>query len=262
MIISQLLAVMETAARAGGAVTKRYFGKDLAVAEKSTVADFQTKADLEAEQAVVSVLKSRYPDYNILGEETGFTDKGSEYTFIIDPLDGSNNFVVGVPYFATAIALRHNTSAAAAVIYNPIMDRAYMAEKGKGAIVNGKPLHLSAIREPERSTVAYSCAYQTPQKLFGGAMGALCSMPHKRITVNWSPTNDFCLLASGKIEGMISNGSELYDFMAGKLICREAGAKITDFSGVPDENDMNAFFIVSVGEPLHKKLLSVMRPYV
>jgi len=248
---------MIKAARAGGDILKKYYGYSLETTQKSNTSDFRTKADLESEEAILLILEAEFPVYNIYSEEKGEIDKNSEFTFIIDPLDGTNNFVLGIPNFSISIGLLKHDEIIAGVIYSPIIDNVYYAEKALGAYFDGKKLEVNKESDIKRATISHNCSYETYHSETVKVIQSLYSKDAKRVMFNWSPTFDFCMLASGRIEGIINNNSELYDFAAGKLIAREAGALISDFNGNPETNDKNRMFIISNGTEIHKHMVEV-----
>lgn len=234
---------MVEAAHRGGAAIRKHFRQALEVTEKSMASDQQTQADLQSEHAIVGYLAQHCPDTTIFAEESAREgDLTDAPTFVIDPLDGTNNFVLGIPYFAVSIGLMVDREIVAGVIYHPILDETYSAEKGQGAFLDGKPLQVSSETDPHRLTIGWCGAYGTD---FVNFINLLRLQPRpKRRTNTWCPTLDLCLLAQGKIEAFIIEGAQLYDFCAGKLIAREAGATVTDLSGNPETEDSNRFFIV------------------
>jgi len=133
MITDIDIAPIIQAARAGGAVLLKYFGTSLATTRKTTAADFRTKADTESEAAILSILAAAFPAFNIISEEQGETDKKSDYSFFVDPMDGTNNFVLGIPNFTVSIGLMHKDEIVAGVVYHPLLDRVYHAQAGQGA---------------------------------------------------------------------------------------------------------------------------------
>ncbi|MCX6763000.1 MAG: inositol monophosphatase [Candidatus Moranbacteria bacterium] len=247
------------AAEAGGKILKDYFGQGMDTIQKSVASDFYTKADLDSEKAIFGILKKEFPDFNIFSEENGKIEKGSEYTFIIDPMDGTNNFVIGIPDFSVSIGLFKNDEAVAGVINMPIVGHTYHAEKGKGAFFNGMKLQVNDEKDIQKSTVLYSCGYKIVRDTLDKAIVSLHKINVKRILLNWSPASVFCLLASGKIEAIVNDRIELHDYAAGKLIAREAGAKVTDFEGNKERDDKNDAFIISNGTEIHEKIIKCFR---
>jgi myo-inositol-1(or 4)-monophosphatase len=248
------------AAHASGKVLRKYFGKALTIVEKSTAFDLQTEADLGSEKVILKILKAEFPKYNIHSEEQGEINNKSDYTIVIDPLDGTNNFVLGIPNFTVSIAILYKNESIAGVVYQPIIDKTYFAEKGKGAFLGKRKINVNNVTDYERITIGYGCGYQTKRDYLSQLINALHENTHKRILLNWSPAYDFCMLASGKIESLISDNWELYDYAAGKLIAIEAGAKIIDFTGKKEDNFTNSKFIASNGIKTSNYILGIIKP--
>jgi myo-inositol-1(or 4)-monophosphatase len=246
------------AAENGGKVITKYFGEVLEVEEKLSVSDFRTKADLESEEEVLKVLKNEFPYFNIYSEELGNINNKSEYTFVIDPLDGSNNFVIGIPTFCVSIGLLKGDEIIAGVIHHPILKDTYYAEKGKGAFLEGKKLQVNNEANIERVTVTYTCGYINSSEFEENLIHNLNKKKIKRLLQNWCPTYEFCLLASGKIEAIVNNENELYDYCAGKIIVKEAGGLITDFEGKSETSDKSSIFLASNGTDIHNQLLNII----
>lgn len=246
------------AAVSGGKVVSKYFGKALVIEEKSTASDFRTKADLESEKEILSILKKEFPDYNIFSEESGTVDNKSEYTFVIDPLDGSNNSVLGIPNFAVSIGLLKGDKVVAGVIHQPIINETYRAERGKGAFMKGNRLKVSKESDIKKATLSYTCGYINSAKYEEELIHNLRKMDIKRLMQNWCPSHEYCLLASGRIEGIINNDNEIYDYCAGRIIATEAGGKITDFKGNEVLDEKSSIFLATNGTQLHENLLRIL----
>ncbi len=248
-----------SAAKAGGEVVKSYFGKVLSVEEKSCAWDFRTEADVESEAAILKVLGRAFPTYNIMSEECGFLDRKSEYTFYVDPLDGTNNFVLGIPNFSVLISLARGKEAVFGLVYLPMLDILYHAEKGGGAFCGDNLIKPSIERSMKNATVGYACGYKTPKPEVVRIISNLKLKGEvKRTLFNWSPAVDFCLLASGKIESIFNQKTEIYDFLGAKLILREAGCVITDSEGRPDTDDFSRIFLASCHPLIHRKMLKLI----
>lgn len=241
-----------------GQIIAGYFGKDLKTYQKSSVLDFSTRADLESEKNLVSAINKEFPYCNIQGEEGGLVDKKSAYTFVIDPLDGTLNFYIGLPLFTVTLALLKGDQGIFAVTHHPITKQTFYATVGKGAFLNGRRIQVNRIADPARVIVGYTCGWKTPVAEMERISSGLLGLKIKRPMANWSPAFDFGLLASGKIEAMINNNNELHDNLAGKIIVREAGGKITDFKGKPLKNDRQNVFLASNGTSIHGKLLKIL----
>jgi len=154
------IAKIEKAAFAGGEILKKYFGQNLKQTVKGTLADLKTRADDESEEMIYLSLKADFPQAGFILEENGEIEADDkEMKFVVDPLDGTNNFVLGIPNFTISIALYEKEKIVAGVIYNPILDRMYVASLGEGATVNGEKIRVNVIDEVKKSTVAYICNY-------------------------------------------------------------------------------------------------------
>ncbi len=246
-----------SAVTAGGEIVKRYFGEALQTEEKSNASDLRTKADTESEQAIIAILTQAFPNFNIYAEESGLIDNGSEYTFVIDPLDGTNNFVLGIPDFSISVGLLKHDEAVLGTIYNPILDRLYCAQKGKGAYLNKKRIHVNGETDTSHVTVSYTCGYNTSSTYSDNVRAKLRDMPVKRILDTWSPAYDYCLLASGRLEAVISKEGDLEDYVAAKIIVTEAGGKITGFNHESIDG-RSANFIATNGTSIHDRLARVL----
>ena len=250
---------IKKAALAGGEVVKKYFGQDLEITQKLTNNDFITKADLEAEAAILEVLQKEFPEYNIFSEEIGKIDKGSEYEFIVDPLDGSNNFTMGSANRFNNIALVKGEKTIAGVINLPLVDRIYSATS-EGAFRNDIKISVSDQSIIEKSNIGYMCYYTTDKKKIRHVRESLFDTGVKRVVANWCPGTDLCLMAEGKTEGIINIGSEVYDCVAGRFICEMAGAKVTSLTGEDDVPDRHRFFIISNGQDtIHNTMLEIAK---
>lgn len=247
------------AAKAGGQIVKKYFGKNLKITGKTIPADFKTRADMESEEAILKIIKKKFPKYNIIAEENGKLENGSEYTFAIDPLDGTNNFVLGIPYFSVSIALLKGDEIIFGVVYNPILDNMYFAEKGRGAYLNNKRIFVNKESDLKNSSVPVVFGFKYQDKYERDITKELYLKRTKRVLFNWSFALDAGFLASGKYEAIYVKDINLYDFAAGKLIAREAGALITDEQGNPEKNDKNEAFLISNGTKIHKEILEILK---
>ncbi len=244
------------AARAGGKIVNQYFGQALEAEEKTNAGDLRTKADIESEQAIIVSLQRSFPACNIYAEESGTTDNGSEYTFVIDPLDGTSNFVLGIPDFAISIGLLKGDDAIAGVIYNPILDQMFTAEQGKGAFLNGRPIHVNGEQDITRAAVSYVCGYNTANDYTEQTVKKLHEAGIKRLLDHWAPTYDYCLLAAGRIEGVISKDGDFEDYVAAKVIVSEAGAIIRGFqNGKVDGRTPD--FVVASSQEIADQLIAI-----
>ncbi|MBU1131559.1 inositol monophosphatase [Patescibacteria group bacterium] len=242
-----------------GEIVLSYFGKSIKTESKGMPLNFVTAADLKSEKNLIRAVEKEFPKYNIQSEEAGFIDKKSDYTFVMDPLDGTINLKIGIPYFSVTMALLKGDETVFTVINNPVTKQTFYAEKGKGTFLNGKRARVNGVKNLEDCVAAYSCGWQTPRARSINLKKKIHGIGIKRILANWAPVYDFCLLASGKIETMICYNNELHDFVGGLLLVREAGGKITDFKGKPLKNDRVNTFLMTNGTSIHNKIINVLK---
>lgn len=259
MILSRKQKIIIHAARKGGEIVKHYFYKKVNFFLKTSASNIYSKADIESEKYIVRILRKEYPDYNILAEETGFHDRKSSYTFIVDPLDGTHNFYLRMPYFSVAVALVHQKKVEFSVIYQPILDDMYFAKIGYGAYCNNIRMHVNSQSSLVSSKIAYSCGYNHKHSELERLLRLFDRKRVSRLLLSWCPTLDFCAIASGRIDAMVNNGNEIYDHIAGKLMVREAGGIITDFRGNFIDDDRKSYFLAVNNKKFLKKILPVVR---
>lgn len=249
------------AAQAAGEIISQLFGESLEVEQKSMAADFRTKADMDAEAKILEILEQEYPDYGIFSEESGYSGEKSEFQFVIDPLDGTNNFSLGIPNFAVSIALQQNERTIFGVVYQPILKQTCWAELGQGAWNNSKKISVNSEDKLPKSTLFSCVGYDNNLKerqILRYNLSGPKAQGLKRWAENWAVAMDCCLVADGRAEIMVMKGLELHDFAAGKLIAKEAGARSTDLSGEKDD-DQSTAFILSNGTSIHEQVLSAIK---
>ena len=231
---SALLKVMSDAARKAARGLNRDFGElaELQVARKAP-ADFVSAADLKAEQTLFEALSKARPGYSFLGEERGLiegTDK--THTWIVDPLDGTTNFLHAIPHFAIHIALQREGVVVAAVTYNPITNELFWAEKGKGCYVNDKRLRVAARTRLDESVVATGIPF-----LGHGQHARFLKELHQisqrvaGVRRFGSAALDLAYVAAGRFDGFWERDLKPWDMAAGVLMVTEAGGKVTDADG-------------------------------
>ena len=231
---SALLNVMIDAARKAARGLARDFGEvtELQVSKKGA-ADFVTAADLKAEQVIFDMLSKARPGYGFLMEERGAVE-GSDKThrWIVDPLDGTTNFLHAIPHFAVNIALERAGAVVAAVTYNPITAEMFWAEKGKGAFVSDKRLRVAARTRLDESVIGCGIPF-----LGHGQHGKFLKELHQisqrvaGVRRNGSAALDLAWVAAGRLDGFWERDLQPWDIAAGLLLVTEAGGTVTDAEG-------------------------------
>ena len=231
---SASLNIMITAAQKAGRHLVRDFGEveQLQVSKKGP-ADFVSIADKAAEEIIHDELKKARPDYGFLLEEGGaIKGKDTSNTWIVDPLDGTTNFLHGIPHFAVSIALIRDNEPFAGVVYNPITDELFTAEKGGGAFLNHRRLRVSGRKKLEESVFATGIPFlkSGKEKGFLPRLAAVMSVS-AGVRRFGAASLDLAFTAAGRYEGFWETGLSAWDIAAGMVIVREAGGMITDMDG-------------------------------
>jgi myo-inositol-1(or 4)-monophosphatase len=251
MDFNEQLAKAELAARASGKILEDRFETAIAHEQKEDMT-FVTAADRDSEEVIIDILSLKYPDYNILGEESGHSDNKGEYSWVVDPLDGTANFMNAIPIFAVSIALVRGNEMVLGVIYNPITDSMFSAIKGKGAFCNGQEITVS--NEVTKNVIV---TFGKSSKKEDGAKVNRLFVAYQeygyRVRHLGSAALELAYLARGGTEGFVNYGTNLWDYAAGALLVLEAGGKITALDGGPWSTE-NRYFVAS-NEKIHDTLL-------
>jgi myo-inositol-1(or 4)-monophosphatase len=256
---SALLNVMIAAARKAARAIKRDFGEveKLQVSLKGP-ANFVTATDRRAEETLYTELVKARPGYGFLGEESGLregTDKSN--TWIVDPLDGTTNFLHGIPHFASSIALERDGALVAGLIYNPATDEMFVAEKGKGAFLNDQRIRVAARRRLAEAIVACGIAhyghgdFALSRREIGAVQDHVAGV--RRFG---AAALDLAWIAAGRVDGYWERTLKPWDLAAGLVLVREAGGFVTDCDG--REEIFAKGHIVAGNEAIHKGLLSLL----
>ena len=257
---SALLNVMIAAARKAARAIKRDFGEleKLQVSLKSP-ANFVTAADRRAEETIYTELMKARPGYSFLGEESGRRE-GSDrsHTWIVDPLDGTTNFLHGIPHFAISMALERDGAMVAGLIYNPAIDEMFIAEKGKGAFLNDQRIRVAARTRLADAIVACGIAHHghgdvgLSRKEIGVVQGQVAGV--RRFG---AAALDLAWIAAGRLDGYWERTLKPWDMAAGLVLVREAGGFISDCDGKGEI--LGKGHVVAGNEPIHKGLLSLLK---
>lgn len=256
---SALLNVMVNAALKAAKALIRDFGESeqLQVSKKGP-ADFVSKADRRAEETVRAELLKARPAFGLLMEETGAvagTDTSNRW--IVDPLDGTTNFLHGIPHFAISIALERDGEPFAGVIYSPIVDEMYVAERGSGAFLNGRRLRVSGRRRLDESLFATGIPFLglADHTLFLQQLSAVMAVT-SGVRRFGSAALDLAYVAAGRYDGYWENGLNAWDIAAGIVLVREAGGTVTDLAG--GRRMFSGGGILATNTSLHESLLALV----
>ena len=245
--------IFEKAARKAGRILSRDFGEieNLQIQSKS-IGDFVTSADLKVEQSILETLKYYYPDANYLTEESGHI-KGDGETIIIDPIDGTSNFIHGIPHVAIVIAKMINNEITDGVVYNPILNEFYWASLGKGSWCNNKRLRVSKRHELTNCLVGTGIPFS--DRVYEKFYTELDNLAKKTAGIRrlGSAALDLAYVSSGKIDGFWERDLNLWDICSGVLLVKEAGGRISEPNG--NKWTTNSRDIIVSNSLIHDKLI-------
>jgi myo-inositol-1(or 4)-monophosphatase len=245
------------AARAGAAEIVRFFNTDFKITNKEGINNPVTEADHASEKAIMEIIKKNYPDHYILSEEAGKIVQDSTYKWIIDPIDGTINFAHGIPLNCVSIAIEHEGEMIMGAVYNPHLREFYFAERGKGALLNDKPIRVSTEPEVIKACLVTGFPY-TYLDMANGPLEIFERFIRKGVPVRrlGSAAIDLCWVAAGRFDGFYEHKLETWDSSAGYLIVEEAGGKVTDFKG--DKYSPYQHRILATNGKIHEEMLEVI----
>jgi myo-inositol-1(or 4)-monophosphatase len=260
--LESFLNIAKRAAAESGKLLKANFSKDFSPEYKSSH-DIGLEIDKESERIILDIISRTFPGHNIYSEEAGQLLKDSEYTWYIDPLDGTNNYFAGIAYFAVSISLKFRDELIIGVVYNPVTEQMYEASKGKGAYLNGTSIRPSSMETLDKAVLSFIKGHYTYSvdalRIRSQELEREIENSVRRKLSMWAPALDWCLAASGRIDGIISYESELEDQYAGTLIALEAGMNVVGFNGEPYKTEMKR--ITASGSELLSPLLNITSKY-
>jgi myo-inositol-1(or 4)-monophosphatase len=232
-LLSANLNIMEKACKKASKLLIRDFGEieKLQVSKKGP-GDFVTNSDKRTEKIIMNELSLARPDYSFLAEESGLSNKSNEFRWIIDPIDGTTNFLHGIPNFAISIGLEKNKEIICGMIFNPITNEMFYAEKGKGAYLNNSRIRISSRKNIDE------CVILTGGPVLSYKNKEIFFKEYENVTRKVAATRklgssalDLAYLASGRCDGVFERNLNYWDIAAGIIIVKEAGGTITDFKG-------------------------------
>ena len=258
-----MLNIAVRAARNAGKVIIRSFEQlDKVEIESKGSNDFVTSADTAAEEAIIETLRKSYPEHTIIGEESGvLTGSDDDYQWIIDPLNGTNNFIKGIPQFAVSIALKVKGKLDQAVIFDPIRGELFTASRGKGAQLNNMRIRVKSHKDLSATILATGFPYKHRQHT-KAYMAMFTSLFEKTADMRGAGSSalDLAYVAAGRVDGFFEIGLKPWDTAAGELLIIEAGGLVTDFTG--GHNHAKSGNVVATSTRLLKEILKDIRPHL
>lgn len=255
--MQELEFAKKIAIEAGSLLLKKYNHmsiKDISFKDRYEIV---TRLDIESEKIILNAIKKTYPDHKILSEEAGSINNKSDYMWIVDPLDGTTNYKIGSPLFAVIISLAYKNEILFGLSYAPALGEFYEAEKGRGAKLNNRKLHVSKTDNIDESINLF-CHGNTKKQVERAVKiyGRLKLKGRDSRQIGCAAI-EFGFVAAGRTESILIPGANLWDVSAGSLLVKEAGGKVTDFQGqewTPDCKD-----IAASNGMIHDKILSIVK---
>ncbi len=256
-----MLTIAIRAARIAGDIIQRSAENvDRLTINKKSKNDFVTEVDRMAEQEIIKIIHSAYPEHSIIGEESG-EHKGNDYIWIIDPLDGTTNFLHGYPQYAVSIALKHKGKIEVGVIYDPLRDELFTAEKGGGAMLNNRRIRVGKLTNINMALLGTGFPFKYPEhidcylKMFKTLMSNTAGIRRAG-----SAALDLAYLSAGRLDGFWEIGLKQWDMAAGILLVQEAGGVITDFSF--NDDYLKSGNLIAGNPKMHQAMYKAIEPHV
>ena len=255
---SKLLDFAINIAKNAGLIHMDYFGKLSTIEKKTTKIDLVSKADIESNQYIVNEIQNKYPGHSILSEEMGKYSGDSNYEWVIDPLDGTTNFVHNLPIFACSIGLKLNGQTILGVVYNPAADKCFYAEKGKGAFLNKNQISPTSSKTLSESLLATGFPYEHDEKY--DLLFKLFKEFYDRtrgLRRLGAASLDLCFVGMGRFDGFYEYGLKPWDICAGEIIAKESGAIVTDWNG-KKELPKDGSRILAANKYIHGNMIKIL----
>jgi myo-inositol-1(or 4)-monophosphatase len=251
------LEFLEKLARAAGEILYAGYQREHQVRYKGVI-DLVTEVDHQSEAYLIGQIKSRFSEHHILAEESGETTGDKDHVWYIDPLDGTVNYAHRVPIFSVSIAYASRGTVKLAAVYDPMRSEMFLAERGKGASLNGKSIGASDVNELQKSLLVTGFPYDawnTPLDNFGNFVKfAKLTQGVRRLG---SAALDCCYAGAGRFDGFWELSLHSWDVAAGGLIAEEAGARVTNVKGGPDYIS-SPQSIIACAPGIHQQMLDVL----
>jgi myo-inositol-1(or 4)-monophosphatase len=232
--VSADLEVAERAAREAGEVLMSYFGRAAeGLHMKSSPTDPVSDADREAEATIQRVLAAERPDDGVIGEEGADTEAASGRVWIVDPLDGTVNFLYGLRTWAVSIALEDADGLAVGVVFNPVDEECFGAARGEGAAMNGRPIRVTGCAGLDRAMVGTGFSYESEQRATQAELLTRLLPRVRDIRRAGAAALDLAYVACGRVDAFYERGLKRWDEAAGRLLVQEAGGAIAELRGEP-----------------------------
>lgn len=264
-LLQRVEATAREAAKTAGAIALQYLNQS-SPQEKGSSNNMVTRADIESQQAIADCIRGAFPEHSFLGEEGDQADKDAattaalkaEHLWVVDPIDGTNNYAQGIPFFCVSIAYLSHGVPLFGLIYDPSRDELFCAHKGGGAYLNDKPIQVSQADGIDGAIVATGFAYERGEYVRRTLRTIQSLFDHKLRGIRrfGACAVDLCWTAAGRLDGFFELKLEPWDYAAGMLIVAEAGGRVSDAEGNPLA--LGAPAVVASAPGMHDVLLKII----
>ena len=257
MDLERIRTVGLAAAARAGEILRHYWGKAHNIEKKGAI-NLVTEADLASEKAIIQLIRAAFPEHTVVAEESGVTPGTESFEWIIDPLDGTTNYAHGLPEFTVSIAFAHEGRLVFGLVLNPMAEELFCGMRGQGAVLNGRPIHVSSTQTLRESLLVTGFPYDL-KPVIRPMMQRFerCLMAAQGVRRLGSAALDLCYVACGRFEGFWEQNLAPWDTAAGVVIAEEAGALVSDFSN--GEYSIEKTEILATNGVIHDELVTLLR---
>ncbi len=252
----EILEFIRETAKGAGAIIRDNYGRIISQYTKDHRGDIVTNVDIESERFILEQIRSTFPDHGIVSEEAGQENQSnSEYVWYVDPLDGTRNYSLGIPFFCVSIALAKNGVSVCGAVYDPLHNELFLAERGRGATLNGNSIEVSNAADLDDAIISISwLRRRTDREEFVGYVDRI-----SRRTSYFRRLGSAALIsayvATGRTDAYLQGAINSWDIAAGTIIIEEAGGKTSDFEGYPIDLRNPYTNIIAANPKLHANLI-------
>jgi myo-inositol-1(or 4)-monophosphatase len=248
-----------------GKIAESHHGSAVGTPKGGDIRSLVTQADLEVGELLVNAVQAKYPDHNVVDEETGALDRGSKYTWVIDPIDGTSNFAAGSPLYGVMLGLLEDAVPVAGGIALPAFGQIYVAAKGEGATCNNKPIHVTSLPKLENMLVSLGLHGRSREDFQAGGEAVRKLMPEVLNLRSAASVFDSAMVANGTYGAYFSTRGYIWDCVAPHIVITEAGGVFTHFDGTQIDysdplNQLTRQFSYAGGSPdAHQQVLAALK---
>lgn len=255
--MSEIIDVAVTAASEAGMFLLNNFGKIKKITKKGD-RNFATNLDQEAEQMIIAKIKEKFPSHGIMAEESGNKNINKDYLWIIDPLDGTHNYMRDIAIFGVSIGIVHKSKFVGGVIYMPVENELYVAEKGVGAYKNNQKIKVSSVNTLKECSISFDSSVRYLPEIMLKTLGALADKVFN-VRMLGSSVRVLTYVAEGKLDASVEFYDRPWDFAGGVCLIEEAGGMLCDLNGKPVTAQTVGY--IASNKVIHKKIKNIVFPF-